>query len=273
MKKNFKLGFSLAEILIALTIIAVIATMGFSIAQKGIANAYQGYYYTGYLGIDTAIKLAIKEVYEQDYPGKPPGTKELQKEFTNHVKSTLSLECIPEENGRKMRCTAPNGIKYHWYYRSVLGNTNDPGQIDMQMIVPAVKTKDITKTYRIVALRYIPDNNFNFLEPTSCQSFDKCVDHYTYTEADRKNGYIDIFNRKDLLAFSYEDSSNRTTYEIQCQKKDEEGEYTKDCKLVQKINSDFNNPENRGYGSYKDIKSKASEDSYFIKLVNPKYAY
>ena len=60
MKKFLEKGFSLSEILIALAIISVIATMGFSIAQKGIANAYQGYYYTGYLGMNTALNIAYK---------------------------------------------------------------------------------------------------------------------------------------------------------------------------------------------------------------------
>ena len=67
MNKKVKSGFSLAEVLIALAIISVIATMGFSIAKKGIANAYQGYYYAGYQGMDSAIKIAVKEIYVDTY--------------------------------------------------------------------------------------------------------------------------------------------------------------------------------------------------------------
>ena len=58
MKKLTQKGFSLAEILIALAIISVISTLGFSIAKKGIEDAYQGYFYTGYNGLYTALSIA-----------------------------------------------------------------------------------------------------------------------------------------------------------------------------------------------------------------------
>ena len=54
MKKNKK-GFSLAEILLTLGIIAVIATLGFTATKKSIDNAYNLYIYTGYKGLTDAI--------------------------------------------------------------------------------------------------------------------------------------------------------------------------------------------------------------------------
>ena len=53
--KNNKKGFSLAEVLIALTIAAIVAIFGFSIAKKGIAKAYDRYIYAGYYAISIAL--------------------------------------------------------------------------------------------------------------------------------------------------------------------------------------------------------------------------
>ena len=64
MNKIVKNAFSIAEILISLTIVSIVASMGFSIAKKGIADAYQGYFYTGYVGLDTALKIAKNDVYD-----------------------------------------------------------------------------------------------------------------------------------------------------------------------------------------------------------------
>lgn len=38
--KRFKSGFSLAEVLLALAIVAIIATLGFTMSRKGIEHAY-----------------------------------------------------------------------------------------------------------------------------------------------------------------------------------------------------------------------------------------
>ena len=53
--KKIKKGFSLAEILIAVGIISVIATIGFSITTKGIDKAYDLYIYNGYNSLTNAI--------------------------------------------------------------------------------------------------------------------------------------------------------------------------------------------------------------------------
>ncbi len=51
MRKIHKPAFSLAELLIAMGIIAVVATMGVSISKKGVERAYNQYFYTGYNGL------------------------------------------------------------------------------------------------------------------------------------------------------------------------------------------------------------------------------
>ena len=66
MKKFFKKGFSLAEILIALGIISIISTMGITIARKGIDRAYNLYVYSSYKGIQEAINIANAEANDSD---------------------------------------------------------------------------------------------------------------------------------------------------------------------------------------------------------------
>ena len=157
MNKKIKQGFSLAEVLIALAIISVIATMGFSIAKKGIADAYQGYYYSGYLGLDTALKIAKKEIYDDDYPNKPNTPQELKDNFIEHLIITLNLK----KEGPINNCTeykALNNIKYV-ICPSTNSTDNPPGNMNIDMIVPSVRTKQINNTHRIVQLHYDP--NFN----------------------------------------------------------------------------------------------------------------
>lgn len=55
MKKNYKRGFSLAELLIALGIISIIATLGISIGKRGVERAFTKFFYAGYNGIYSVI--------------------------------------------------------------------------------------------------------------------------------------------------------------------------------------------------------------------------
>ena len=58
MKKNYKRGFSLAELLIALGIISIIATLGISIGKRGVERAFTKFFYAGYNGIYSVIMNA-----------------------------------------------------------------------------------------------------------------------------------------------------------------------------------------------------------------------
>ena len=66
MKKNIKLGFSLAEVLISVGIISVIATLGLPIAQKNIDQAYNKYVYTG----AEALSLALEDAENRNIENK-----------------------------------------------------------------------------------------------------------------------------------------------------------------------------------------------------------
>lgn len=63
MRKIHKPAFSLAELLIAMGIIAVVATMGVSISKKGVERAYNQYFYTAYDGLYSIIVDSYRDGY------------------------------------------------------------------------------------------------------------------------------------------------------------------------------------------------------------------
>lgn len=84
MKKNIKKAFSLAELLIALGIISVIATMGITIGKKGVERAFNQYYFSAYDGLYAIIYDAIENnipIYSSEAVGLCPTT-----DFTNNLK-------------------------------------------------------------------------------------------------------------------------------------------------------------------------------------------
>lgn len=95
MKKNIKSGFSLAEVLISVGIISVIATLGLPIAQKNIDQAYNKYVYTG----AEALSLAIADA---EIRGRAGDLNQLE----NHIASLLNTQV---DNNK---ITAANNIIY-----------------------------------------------------------------------------------------------------------------------------------------------------------------
>ena len=83
--KIFKNGFSLAEILLTLGIVAVIATLGFTATKKSIDNAYNLYIYTGYKGLTDAI-------FNANYKGLKieDAQNDNSNAFLNEIASTLN---------------------------------------------------------------------------------------------------------------------------------------------------------------------------------------
>ncbi len=265
MKKFLEKGFSLSEILIALAIISVIATMGFSIAQKGIANAYQGYYYTGYLGMNTALNIAYKEIYVDDYKDKEiyQAQDKIQGNFLMHVKTSLSLkkdDCKSEDlNSIDCQYIAPNGIKYHLSQDRDINKVDcrkNPGIINIIMYVPSVKTKEVNQTYRKVGLTYNYEEEF--LKPWVGRN----PEAQSLTDDDYKDGWISLHDRIDLLAFSYHNGCSQYTL------KDITNPETPDDHDFEIVENNCSPPQ---YASYKD--AMGMSEFYIIKLVNPKYAY
>lgn len=136
--KKFKRGFSLAEILIALGIVAVIATMGFTIAQQGIARAYDMYIYTGYKGISDAMSEAFANGLEI-----PPAGEDITEEddngdsFAGFIANILNSTEFVAENADSFRINTPNNIRYI-FSRSNLGTEI----YSIRMDVPAKRTRN-----------------------------------------------------------------------------------------------------------------------------------
>ena len=119
MKKLYKKGFSLAEILIALGIISIISTMGMTIARKSIDRAYNLYIYSSYKGISEAINIANADITNTnnalDY-SNPFGLKNsLIDSLTNYANSilgTLSASDDVVATGDQISFNVPNGVSY-----------------------------------------------------------------------------------------------------------------------------------------------------------------
>jgi prepilin-type N-terminal cleavage/methylation domain-containing protein len=93
--KRFKTGFSLAEVLLTLAIVSIIATIGFTMSRKGIEKAYNGYIYNGYNSLTIAIAEAKARGYAFD--GENFGKEKAQKDvsgsgygFCNAVEDVLT---------------------------------------------------------------------------------------------------------------------------------------------------------------------------------------
>lgn len=195
----FKKGFSLAEILIALAIVAVIATMAFTISKKGTENAYNQYVYTGYIGISDAITDATNEQFELEYNNV---------KNCNAIKYIMKVLSVDEtkatQNGSSdaITFTAPNKISYKiWTAGADDAEADDKSPyFYIQMSVPTTRTSAGNATN--ICLSYAPKENYSVLIPF--QGDNQCT-----TTIDN------IQKRTDLLPF-YIDNGRlgvRTTYD------------------------------------------------------------
>ena len=150
MIKQTKRAFSLAEILIALAIISVIATMGFTITQKNIASAYDMYFYTGYTGLQYAIADAYSKDYDQNsYTALHVYDSEVATHVNDLFRGNLS------GSSTETIITAPNHIKY-----TIKRHSSSPYAAKIIMQVPSVKTKNGSN--KEVTMYYMPEK-YNFL--------------------------------------------------------------------------------------------------------------
>ena len=99
MKKITKKGFSLAEVLISIGIVSVIATLGFSITKKNIDNAYNMYVYTGASALTDAILDAEYKKKTNNIAG-----------LTNHLRTLFNDPRPPEKEDYIIN--ARNGISF-----------------------------------------------------------------------------------------------------------------------------------------------------------------
>jgi len=174
--KKTKKGFSLAELLIAMGIVSVVATLGFSVAKRGIEDAYNIYIYTGYKGVMDAIGHATGRNINI-YNGQNAFVADLGKTLNGTVSgSTL---------------TAPNGIIYKF---DTLAPKDGKRYYLITMQVPSVKKNGSSR--RTLCLGYSPDDDWSILLP---------LDKYTSAEASCTSSIPTPYTRRDLLAFYVDD--------------------------------------------------------------------
>ena len=237
MKIKNKKAFSLAEVLIALAIISIISTMGFSIAKHAIANAYQGYYYTAYKALNTAFK----EAYD-----KFPSNLDNQKK---HIKMMLSLD---EDLNSNDFVNAPNGVGIKLDNSSSLDS--------FRIRVPSAKTKQISSNYRYVKFAFEPDNPYAiYLQPKAPN-----------TNEEKAKGYIDLASRKDLLVFRCDNEDTQSKVEYKINEDPDSEDYGKITEITQST------PKTTPiFSSYKDLDVNGCKDGDYpkVKIINPKKAY
>ena len=195
--KKFKTGFSLAELLIVLAIVSVIAIMGFSMAKRGIERAYDMYIYTGYKGLIDAIAFAnTKNITASND----------QTEFFTELASILDAQYINNENVHTIR--NKNGIEYQFRGGLPGGQYQD---FVIHFIVPRssfIEDNAVQNRIAFLLRYYFTPNNLNIILPQIGQVY--------YPKADGSYGIahsvsIDLPNRKDLLPFYIDDGESGRT--------------------------------------------------------------
>ena len=169
--KRFNKGFTLAEVLITLAIIAVIATLGFTITRKGIERAYDNYIYTGISNLSNAIADA-----------KANGITDID-DFYEHVRLLMNA------SGAGSTIIAPNGIRYTFEDAGTYGSNID-SRLSFYKVTMTVPTKKTSNgNTREETFIYVEQSEYPQLIPY-----------------DFKNRRIsDLANRVDLLAYYVDD--------------------------------------------------------------------
>lgn len=175
---KFRNAFSLAEILVVVAILSVIAIFGFKIAGDGIDRAYNDYIYTGYEGLNVAIKAA-EEINSN-------GIKDSEPDFYRYL--TQIFDAVMEGD----TIIAPNGVRY--IIRGEIPANSDIYYFQMQTPKRRANNGSIVNN---TCLAYYPDGDYNLLLPVGTTG--ACLTD------------LDIQQRPDLLLFYFEnDIAGRT---------------------------------------------------------------
>lgn len=178
---NFKKGFTLAELLISLGILSIIATIGFTLTKQSIERAYDMYIYTGYKGIHNAILDANAHGLYINNLIANNNNRTFFEHITNVLDGNLSL------SNNIAHITTPSGISYDF---DSIRNPNNPQQIfySITMTLPKKRTRDGDEISTCLGFRN--QDTFGVLLPlpsTFCSS--------------SRNTTIDLRRRIDLLPF------------------------------------------------------------------------
>lgn len=191
MKKNFKSGFTLVELLLCIAIIGVVSALGMNITKHSTAKAYKLFYYSAYTNLYDAICYAEENKAEDNEATKDSVIGD-RAEFIKLLNAALGKtdnqgKTEDPENGNII--TTSNGIKY------TIGNP-EGGKCPITMQVPQAKTKT-NNGFETVNLVYVPTNIVgknnlgSMLIPVA-------------------GGSVNLQNRKDLLPFYIDDGLNNS---------------------------------------------------------------
>ena len=184
--KRLKNGFSLSELLIAMGIVSIIAVMGFTIAKRGIEDAYDRYIFTGYSNFMDAMNFAISEgVSSTDTVG-----------LSNSIASLFEGEITSDGY-----ILAPNGIEYKFVHFAT-DNTSTPNKnyYSLEMKVPSVNKKGTNKQSQCFV--YAPLDEWSILVPIN-QIYDLPNNENLVCTSAIQN----LHQRIDLLQFYIDDGN------------------------------------------------------------------
>lgn len=196
--KHTKKGFSLAELLIAIAIISVLATIGFSMTKRTIDRAYDYYIYTGYKGISDAI--ADANVNNQALTTPSINNTEFEKHIINLFDAKKD-----EEDGY---IKTPNGIWYKMeYWKSGVNNTVHYYYIEMQTPTKKKLVNNTVVTRETTCFAYAPEEGYNILIPFNGTNGGNLL-------SSCKSTIPNLHQRIDLLPFYVDDGiAGRTLLE------------------------------------------------------------
>lgn len=144
MKKITKKGFSLAEVLISIGIVSVIATLGFSITKKNIDNAYNMYVYTGASALTDAI-------LDAEYKDRTNNITNL----TNHLRTLFNDLREPGEE-EDYTINAKNGISFK--IEDLGTDNNNKPVFEFTMTTPTKRTNSENNNNEYTFVKVFEEN-------------------------------------------------------------------------------------------------------------------
>ena len=203
--KKFKKGFSLAELLIAIGIVSVIAVMGTTIAKKNIERAFDLYVYTGFKGLQDGIAYSYANNHGFFLDGDN-SHHSLASDLAKIFQDNENQDGDADEDGADLEdgaytIKAKNNIKYTLFpYDPYYDQINDTNSYRIKMEIPYVKTRNSDKAQ--ICLRYLDSPNSSFdLYPVEAFG----VSGLGSNGCSTKEVFGNIQDRIDLLPFYIDD--------------------------------------------------------------------
>lgn len=186
MIKKLNKGFSIAELLIVMAIISIIAFMGINIGRKNIEKSYNYYFYNTYKSLTLAIADAVSNGVDLTTP-PPEGSDDL-KPFFKHVSKILGAENSLRIVDGVYQMDCLNGVKYF-----LAGDDSNDKILHISIRVPYSThvVNGVSYSHKDVYLLLDFDNLHYGLIPSSQANFANSVS---------------LLDRIDLLPFTVNDN-------------------------------------------------------------------